>query len=102
MSSRMEPSPLLPSDDDARIAFVPGGIQVLRNGRVRYYWYRELSGESFRRLLDFIDRGCYQKQAVNELAGKHVFFWSSRRQRGAKSTAEVVLCKARSAPGGER
>jgi len=44
---------------DARLISLPEGVQVYRDGKIRYYWYNQINDSSRRRLWSVMDQ-CLQ------------------------------------------
>jgi hypothetical protein len=64
-----------PSGHDARLIGLPDGVQVMRNGRIRYWYYNRISRESQIRLWMLMNRG-------SQLAGySTVYIWQAKQIR---------------------
>jgi hypothetical protein len=58
---------------DARLLSLPEGVQVLRDEKIRYYWYNQITDTSRRRLWNLMDR-CLQL-----VSNPDFHIWQGRR-----------------------
>lgn len=71
---------MIPKGHDARLLSLPEGVQVMRDSKIRYYWYNQITDTSRRRLWRLMDR-CSQLASNPD-----VHIWQHKSQAGpAKS-----------------
>jgi len=64
-----------PARYDARLLSLPEGVQVMREGKIRYHWYNHITDTSRHRLWRLMDR-CLQQASNTDM---HI--WIDRRRR---------------------
>ena len=58
---------------DARLISLPEGVQVYRDGKIRYYWYDQITDTSRRRLWGVMD------QCLQLASDPNIHIWQGRR-----------------------
>lgn len=74
---------MMPKDHDARLLSLPEGVQVMRDGRIRYHWYNQMSLASIDRLWGLMDRSLQLASEPN------TYIWKG--QRGTNTATESAV-----------
>lgn len=71
---------MIPKDHDARLISLPEGVQVMRDGQIRYHWYNQITDSSRHRLWGLMDRS-------HQLASNpDIHIWKDRRRTTTTET----------------